>query len=334
MPVLENIVVNGKPVPGVVIFSFANAVERGEGPALLAKALGVDTPFKTYTAVSPRTSGGGDHFMFRVPLDWIPAWTTMSIGDSEVSIATSNAGGDVSFLSDLGTTAHGPGRPDWNLKTISDTQLLTPLPPAWLKALSPKYTVSVPVGKSGPAGSGQVPKTHSDNRSAGTVWKVAASVLAVGIIGAFALYTFNGDDEKITSVSSPITTTTTIAAPTTTTTTTTTVPPVTAIAGATTTTQKSSSSSGSGSGSNDAMDLAFIQTLDEFGVPFSSARNAISVAHQSCSSIRQTPNKARAVEGVVDIAISSGAYTTSEAYDFVGLAILAYCPEFSQYVRN
>ena len=330
MPVLENIVVNGKPVPGVVIFSFANAVERGEGLALLAKALGVDTPFKTYTAVSPKHSGGGEHFIFRVPLDWTPARTTMSIGDSEVSIATSNAGGDVSFLSNLGTTAHGPGRPDWNLKTISDTQLLTPLPPAWLKALSPKYAVSVPVGKGGPAGIGQVPKTHNNNRSASTNWKVAASVMAVGIVGAFALYTFHGDDEKIASVSSPITTPTTIAAPTTTTT----APHVTAIAGATTTTQKSSSSSGSGSGSNDAMDLAFIQTLDEFDVPFSSARNAISVAHQSCSSIRQTPNKARAVEGVVDIAITSGAYTTSEAYDFVGLAILAYCPEFSQYVQN
>ncbi|WP_179274412.1 MULTISPECIES: DUF732 domain-containing protein [unclassified Rhodococcus (in: high G+C Gram-positive bacteria)] len=84
----------------------------------------------------------------------------------------------------------------------------------------------------------------------------------------------------------------------------------------------------------ESIDAAFAQSLTDLGVDYSSPAQAVSVAKTTCRTIDNSSNPANAILAASEIAQRSGGYTRTEANDFVGLAVLAYCPEYNAYVRN
>ncbi|WP_155288846.1 DUF732 domain-containing protein [Rhodococcoides fascians] len=83
-----------------------------------------------------------------------------------------------------------------------------------------------------------------------------------------------------------------------------------------------------------SIDAAFAQSLTDLGVDYSSPAQAVSVAKTTCRTIDNSANPANAILAASEIAQRSGGYTRTEANDFVGLAVLAYCPEYNAYVQN
>ncbi|WP_374230350.1 DUF732 domain-containing protein [Rhodococcus sp. ARC_M12] len=83
-----------------------------------------------------------------------------------------------------------------------------------------------------------------------------------------------------------------------------------------------------------SIDAAFAQSLTDLGVDYSSPAQAVSVAKTTCRTIDNSANPANAILAASEIAQRSGGYTRTEANDFVGLAVLAYCPEYNSYVQN
>ncbi|WP_032375268.1 DUF732 domain-containing protein [Rhodococcoides fascians] len=83
-----------------------------------------------------------------------------------------------------------------------------------------------------------------------------------------------------------------------------------------------------------SIDTVFVQTLTDFGIEYSSRTQAVSTAKTTCRTISNSVDPTRAILAASQIAQSSGGYTRTEANDFVGLAVVAYCPEFNAYVQN
>jgi hypothetical protein len=88
-----------------------------------------------------------------------------------------------------------------------------------------------------------------------------------------------------------------------------------------------------GTGFSD-MDAAFVQTLQQFGIEISSPGQAVSTGKSTCQAISNSPNPGLAIKGAAQIARQAGGYTTAQANDFVGLAVIAYCPEYNDLVEN
>lgn len=90
----------------------------------------------------------------------------------------------------------------------------------------------------------------------------------------------------------------------------------------------------SSAGSFSSIDAAFVQTLTDYGIDYSSAAQAVSTAETTCRSIDNASSPTSAIMAASEIAQRTGGYSRSEANDFVGLAVIAYCPEYNSYVRN
>ncbi|TQC44812.1 DUF732 domain-containing protein [Rhodococcus sp. WS4] len=88
-----------------------------------------------------------------------------------------------------------------------------------------------------------------------------------------------------------------------------------------------------GTGFSD-MDAAFVQALQQFGIEISSAGQAVSTGKSTCQVISNSPNPRLAIKGAAQIARQAGGYTPAQANDFVGLAVIAYCPEYNDLVEN
>lgn len=86
--------------------------------------------------------------------------------------------------------------------------------------------------------------------------------------------------------------------------------------------------------SSNGIDGAFVQTLDDFDIGYSSASQAVSTAKTTCRTIDNSSDPANAILAASAIAQRSGGYTSTEANDFVGVAVAAYCPEYNAYVFN
>lgn len=153
--------------------------------------------------------------------------------------------------------------------------------------------------------------------------------LAVAVAAVISLVIFypRQDSEPQQAAAAPAQTTdsTTSTAPTTTTTPRTASP--TASRQSTTASRQSTTRASS-------IDAAFAKSLTDLGVDYSSPAQAVSVAKTTCRTIDNSANPANAILAASEIAQRSGGYTRTEANDFVGLAVLAYCPEYNSYVQN
>ena len=147
-------------------------------------------------------------------------------------------------------------------------------------------------------------------------------VVAVAVAAAISLVIFypRQDSEPQQATAPPVQT----AVPTTSTAPTTTATPR---AASPTAARQTTANAGS-------IDALFAETLTDLGVDYSSAAQAASVAKTTCRTIDNSANPANAILAASEIAQRSGGYTQIEANDFVGLAVLVYCPEYNEYVRN
>lgn len=90
----------------------------------------------------------------------------------------------------------------------------------------------------------------------------------------------------------------------------------------------------SSSGSGSSLDGAFVQTLIDYDISFSSFSQAVSTAKTTCRVIGNSPDPGDAIVAASEIAQQTGGYTRVDANDFVGIAVAAYCPEYNSYVQN
>ncbi|MCC8930769.1 MULTISPECIES: DUF732 domain-containing protein [Nocardiaceae] len=88
------------------------------------------------------------------------------------------------------------------------------------------------------------------------------------------------------------------------------------------------------SGSGSSLDGAFVQTLIDYDISFSSFSQAVSTAKTTCRVIGDSPDPGGAIVAASEIAQQTGGYTRADANDFVGIAVTAYCPEYNSYVQN
>lgn len=93
--------------------------------------------------------------------------------------------------------------------------------------------------------------------------------------------------------------------------------------------QLAPSSNRSSSGS---MEGAFVQTVTEYGIDVAGYSEAVSAGRQTCEYVSGSTSPADALVAASEILQQSAGYTTSEANDFVGLAVLSFCPEYNEYV--
>lgn len=80
------------------------------------------------------------------------------------------------------------------------------------------------------------------------------------------------------------------------------------------------------------LDAAFIQSLDEYDVEYGAPADAIRAAKAGCANLDIGTNHVADLRAIVEIFQMTAGHTRSEAENFVGFAVFAYCPEYNQYV--
>ncbi|WP_153269348.1 DUF732 domain-containing protein [Prescottella subtropica] len=144
-------------------------------------------------------------------------------------------------------------------------------------------------------------------------------VLALVIAGAIwgIVYVVNRDTGTSSTASVPVSRSTTTPSPTT-------------AEESVSPTPEAATSTGSSRGGFSEMDGAFFQSLDKFGISYASPSAAISAAKTACSKVGSDP--VNSLQAIVDVFQQTTGQSRTNAQDFVGLAVLAYCPQYNDYV--
>ncbi|WP_305091634.1 DUF732 domain-containing protein [Prescottella sp. R16] len=77
-------------------------------------------------------------------------------------------------------------------------------------------------------------------------------------------------------------------------------------------------------------DAVFIRTLDDKGIDYGTVGDAIWSAGTVCDSVHSDP--AAELRTITDVFATTAGLTRPEAQDFVGAAVAAYCPQYTDYV--
>ncbi|WP_161987457.1 DUF732 domain-containing protein [Prescottella subtropica] len=79
-------------------------------------------------------------------------------------------------------------------------------------------------------------------------------------------------------------------------------------------------------------DAVFIRSLDDHGIDYGTVADAIWSAGVVCDSVHSDP--ASELRTITDVFATTGGLTRTQAQDFVGAAVSAYCPQYNDYVTS